>query len=222
MFSTIRRHLRFSPAGVIAVVALVFAMMGGAFAANNSSNSGGGATASAKGKPGPRGKPGKRGPTGPAGPQGSAGVNGKDGKNGTNGVNGTNGAPGPEGTFGSKPLPIGQSLTGAWATSGGPNATTAEGDLSMVPISFPIQVSAVPTVIVQLFAGSQLGLIVVDGEAKIYAPNGSGSEIEGFEDRAGAVPAGPARCDVGVHCLRAVAAGAGGEDHEAGCPDEQR
>ena len=40
--------------------------------------------------------------------------------------------------------------------------------------------------------------------------------------RAGAVPAGSARCHVGVPCLRAVAAGAGGEDHEAGRPDEQR
>ena len=71
---------------VVAVVALIASLAGGALAATQSG--GGKATASAKGKqgpPGPRGKPGK---PGPAGPQGSAGANGKDG---------APGAPGKEG-----------------------------------------------------------------------------------------------------------------------------
>ena len=80
----------FGKAGLtVAVIALVFAMLGGAYAAT--SNGGGKATASAKGKPGPRGKTGKTGPAGPVGPQGPAGANGKDGSNGTNGKDGTNG-----------------------------------------------------------------------------------------------------------------------------------
>ncbi len=94
MFSTLRN--RFGIPGVISVIALVFAMFGGAYAASNSSG-GGKATASAKGKPGPRGKTGKTGPAGPAGPagpQGPAGANGKDGANGTNGTPGSPGAPG--------------------------------------------------------------------------------------------------------------------------------
>lgn len=79
---------RFGIPGVISVIALVFAMFGGAYAATND---GGHATASAKGKPGPRGKTGKTGPAGPAGPQGPAGPAGANGKDGANGSNGTNG-----------------------------------------------------------------------------------------------------------------------------------
>jgi Collagen triple helix repeat (20 copies) len=97
MFSTLRT--RFGIPGVISVMALVFAMLGGAYAANNSSG-GGKATASAKAKKGPRGPKGPKGdpgPAGPAGPQGPAGANGKDGANGTNGTNGSPGAPGAPG-----------------------------------------------------------------------------------------------------------------------------
>jgi hypothetical protein len=88
MLSAIRSRLRLSPAGVIAVIALVFAITGGAYAANDL-----GATASkAKaGKPGPRGKPGPAGPAGPAGPVGPAGPAGRAGTNGTNGTNGKDG-----------------------------------------------------------------------------------------------------------------------------------
>ena len=91
-------HQRFGIPGVIAVCALVFAMLGGAYAA---SNGGDGATASAKrGKPGPRGKRGPTGPTGPtgaagaAGPQGAAGAAGAKGATGATGTNGTNGTNG--------------------------------------------------------------------------------------------------------------------------------
>jgi collagen triple helix repeat protein len=102
MLSLLRNRLGIP--GVISVIALVFAMLGGAYAASNSG--GGKATASAKAQKGPRGPRGARGPAGPAGPaglQGAAGAkgadgaagldgeDGKDGKNGTNGVNGTNG-----------------------------------------------------------------------------------------------------------------------------------
>jgi collagen triple helix repeat protein len=91
MFSTLRN--RFGIPGVISVIALVFAMFGGAYAASSSSG-GGKATASAKAKKGPRGPKGATGPAGPvgpaglAGPAGPAGANGKDGSNGLPGANG--------------------------------------------------------------------------------------------------------------------------------------
>jgi hypothetical protein len=82
MFAVFRS--KFGIPGVISVMALVFAMIGGAYAA--SSDGGGEATASAKkgkqGKPGKRGPTGATGATGPAGPQGAAGAKGDDGANG--------------------------------------------------------------------------------------------------------------------------------------------
>ncbi|HEV7481648.1 MAG TPA: hypothetical protein VGO13_00960 [Solirubrobacterales bacterium] len=89
----LKRRLKepFGKAGlIVAVVALVFAMLGGAYAATN--NGGGKATASAKqGKQGKQGKPGK---TGPAGPAGAPGAKGDAGAPGTNGSNGAPGATG--------------------------------------------------------------------------------------------------------------------------------
>jgi hypothetical protein len=99
MFSTLRT--RFGIPGVISVIALVFAMFGGAYAASNSSG-GGKATASAKAKKGPRGPKGAKGDTGPAGPQGPAGLKGDTGAAGSNGTAGGNG----------------QSVTGVAATAG--------------------------------------------------------------------------------------------------------
>jgi len=89
MFSTLRT--RFGIPGVISVMALVFAMFGGAYAANNSSSDGGKATASAKAKKGPRGPKGPKGDTGPAGPAGPQGAKGD------NGAAGSNGSPGADG-----------------------------------------------------------------------------------------------------------------------------
>jgi len=97
MLSKLRNPVRairepFGKAGlIVSVVALVFAMLGGAYAATNS---GGGKAVASKAKAGPRGPRGKTGPAGPAGPQGPAGANGKDGSSGANGSNGTNGKDG--------------------------------------------------------------------------------------------------------------------------------
>jgi hypothetical protein len=92
MFSTLRN--RFGIPGVISVIALVFAMFGGAYAASNSSG-GGKATASAKAKKGPRGP---KGATGPVGPQGPAGPAGPAGAKGDAGAAGAAGAPGATAT----------------------------------------------------------------------------------------------------------------------------
>ncbi len=93
MFSTLRT--RFGIPGVISVIALVFAMFGGAYAASNSSGGGNATASKTKVVKGPRGPKGATGPAGPAGPQGPAGANGKDG---ANGANGEKGAPGSNGT----------------------------------------------------------------------------------------------------------------------------
>ena len=90
---------RFGAPGVIAVVALVFAMAGGAWAASG-------------GLSGKQKKEVKKiaqteakkfataGPQGPTGAQGPAGAPGKDGTNGTNGTNGVNGTTGAKGATG--------------------------------------------------------------------------------------------------------------------------
>ena len=92
MFSPLRN--RFGIPGVISVIALVFATLGGAYAASNNSSGGSKATASAKAKRGPKGPKGATGPTGPAGSaglQGPAGATGKDGAAGANGASGSDG-----------------------------------------------------------------------------------------------------------------------------------
>jgi Collagen triple helix repeat (20 copies) len=103
MFSPLRNRAGnrfrepFGKAGLtVAVIAFVFAMLGGAYAAT-SSGGGGKATASAKAKQGPRGPRGKTGLAGPAGPQGPAGANGAKGDAGAKGDTGNAGAPGKDG-----------------------------------------------------------------------------------------------------------------------------
>ncbi len=98
MFSTLRT--RFGIPGVISVIALVFAMFGGAFAANNSGSDNGAAASakkSAKGPRGPKGPKGATGAAGPAGPAGPAGAKGDTGAAGANGAAGDKGATGANG-----------------------------------------------------------------------------------------------------------------------------
>jgi hypothetical protein len=120
MFSTLRT--RFGIPGVISVIALVFAMFGGAYAASNSSG-GGKATASVKAKKGPRGPKGATGPAGPvgpagpAGPKGDTGAKGEKGDPGTNGTNGVDGGPGANG----------KSVTATPIATGEPTACEEQG-----------------------------------------------------------------------------------------------
>ena len=143
MLSTLRT--RFGIPGVISVIALVFTMIGGAYAANHNA----GATMSAKSK----GKVGPRGPRGKPGPAGPQGLQGPKGDSGAAGPEGKQGPPGKDGQTGfAATLPAGETLTGVWGTSGGPSAPN--GDLSMAAISFPFSVSPAPTVIAILESGT--------------------------------------------------------------------
>jgi hypothetical protein len=118
MLSPLRN--RFGIPGVIAVIALVFAMLGGAYAASN--NGGGGkATASAKAKRGPKGP---KGATGPQGPQGPIGPQGPAGAKGDKGDPGATGAAGPAGTAGAT------GATGAAGPKGDPGGSILVGEFT--------------------------------------------------------------------------------------------
>jgi hypothetical protein len=90
---------QFGGAGlIVAVVALVIALAGGAYAATSSDS--GGATGSAVGKQGPRGPRGKPGKRGEKGDPGAAGKDGTPGAVGGPGKNGVPGEKGPQGNAG--------------------------------------------------------------------------------------------------------------------------
>ncbi len=94
MFSGVRR--RMSYANVVATLAMVFAMSGGALAASkflitSTKQIKPSVLSQLKGKAGANGAPGAAGPAGSAGPQGPAGGPGKDGAAGANGTNGKDG-----------------------------------------------------------------------------------------------------------------------------------
>lgn len=145
-------HNRFGAPGVIAVIALVFAMFGGAYAASDSG--GGKASVSAKkakagprGPRGPRGKAGRAGPAGPQGPAGEKGATGPAGPQGSKGDPGAPGAPGAPGTPGEpwtpdNVLPGGATLTGVWG-----GFQVGSGNQSF-QLSFPIPVTEAPEVVI--------------------------------------------------------------------------
>jgi hypothetical protein len=119
MFQRVRTHI--TPATSIAIVALVLALTGGAFAATGGSAGGNdrssgigrhatltATAAKAKAKPksgargpaGPKGATGAAGAAGPAGSAGATGPGGAQGPQGPAGNNGTNGENGKEGAAG--------------------------------------------------------------------------------------------------------------------------
>jgi hypothetical protein len=154
MFSALRQRMHVNPATVIALLALMFAMTGGAFAVsshNGGSHNGGNgstpgkATASvthgaiqavaAKAKPktktGPRGPAGPRGATGATGAQGPAGPAGTQGPAGPAGAKGETGEPGAKGENGA---PGTNGKEGSPWTAGGtlPSGKTLVGDWTLV------------------------------------------------------------------------------------------
>jgi len=116
-----------TPATVLAVVALVFAMTSGAVAAKKYL-----ITSTKQISPSVLKKlTGKPGPAGPAGAAGKAGANGANGTNGSNGTDGQNGQTG----F-TQVLPPGESLSGVWSNNFFQTAGEAVSTVQLVPISF--------------------------------------------------------------------------------------
>jgi hypothetical protein len=150
MLSAIRRHM--TPATVIASLALVFAMTGGAYAAGkylitSTKQISPKVLRSLKGASGARGPAGPAGPAGAAGAAGSAGNTGAAGAKGENGApgakgeNGAPGAPGKEGPTGQpwvpdNTLPSGAEETGVWGMTK-LTANPGAGGVQ-IPISFTI------------------------------------------------------------------------------------
>jgi hypothetical protein len=93
MFSAIRKRMHLTPSTVIATLALVFAMTGGAYAAKHylitsTKQISPKVLKALKGANGKAGAAGANGVNGAQGAQGTAGANGKDGANGSNGKDG--------------------------------------------------------------------------------------------------------------------------------------
>jgi hypothetical protein len=150
MFSMLRRH--FNATTFVAVVALVFAMTGGAYAAKKylitstkqispsvlKALQGKAGTAGAPGAAGAQGAQGSAGPAGSAGTKGEVGTVGAKGEKGTTGAAGAPGAKGATGASGTTgftdTLPPGKTETGTWAIGG----TQPEGTEVYVQVSFPI------------------------------------------------------------------------------------
>lgn len=173
MFSRIQQRL--GTAGlVLAIIALVAALAGGAYAAS------GGLTSKQKKEvkkiaQTEAKKYAKQGPPGSAGPIGTSGAKGDAGGPGPQGPQGPQGIQGVAGSFSTEPLASGQSLTGAWGTSGG--------GTSLVSISFPISVQPSPTAIWAFEnSGLTFGVELKDGSAAIIGPHPSPATLEEAEE----------------------------------------
>jgi hypothetical protein len=131
---------QFGPSGAIAVVALIFAMTGGAVAARQY-----------VAEPAPRSKPKVvRGPRGPQGPRGAQGPQGPQGPAGSS-TRGPEGPAGPAGAEGSPwvaggILPTGKTLSGAWVAGVlGAEVSPGKG-VGGTAVSFGIRLAVTPEV----------------------------------------------------------------------------
>jgi hypothetical protein len=139
MPSPMRRH--FNYANIVATLALLFAMSGGALAATHYL-----ITSTKQIKPsvfkalkGANGKNGASGSAGTPGAKGQAGPAGPAGPAGTNGTNGTEGKEGPPGKSGfTATLPAGDTETGSWSIG----RYTSEDAVVFVALSFSIPLAA--------------------------------------------------------------------------------
>ncbi len=174
MFSLLRN--RFGIPGVIAVAALVFAMLGGAWAAKGGviikklSQIAPSVQKQLQGKQGPIGPQGPAGPAGAKGDKGDPGINGAPGAAGPTGATGKTGAAGAAGAAGAVGATGATGKTGPTGVTGNtgptgepwtPNSTLPSGATltgvwgvaapeatSYQPISLPIKLASPPTPVV--------------------------------------------------------------------------
>ncbi len=167
MFQRLRNRIHVTPSTVIATVALVFAMTGGAYAAGhyliNSTKQISpkvlkqlkGAKG-ANGAPGANGAQGLAGAAGPQGPGGAAAAKGETGAPGAKGETGAPGAKGETGTAGTNgatgspwtaggTLPTGKTEMGTWALTVPPANPTLAGTFPIAAISFVIPLESAPS-----------------------------------------------------------------------------
>jgi len=159
MLKAIRTRIHLTPGTVIATLALVFAMTGGAYAASKylitstkqispkvlKALKGASGKAGANGAQGPAGPAGATGPGGPQGPGGAqgpggpggpAGAPGKDGKDGTNGTTGF-----------TETLPSGKTEKGQWSVTPVDSPELGVQKFGFGAISFVIPLSSAPILI---------------------------------------------------------------------------
>jgi Collagen triple helix repeat (20 copies) len=146
MFSAIRKRMHLTPSTVIATLASVFAMTGGAYAANrflitSTRQIGPKVLKSLKGAKGPNGANGANGAAGPAGPAGATGPGGAQGTPGGTGQKGERGEKGDKGENGTtgftETLPSEKTEKGDWSKEQTAAASTGwvEGPHSRKPAS---------------------------------------------------------------------------------------
>jgi hypothetical protein len=139
MLQAIRRNL--TPPTAIAVVALVFAMSGGALAAKHYATGSAEASKRKGAKRGARGPRGKQGPRGLQGPKGDVGPRGPEGPQGPKGDAGD---PWTAGGF----LPSGASLGGTWLAGVGPEIGSSGKGPGAASISFGLPLKAPPAIVI--------------------------------------------------------------------------
>ena len=159
MLSALYKKLHLTPSAVIATLALVLAMTGGAYAAKqylitSTKQISPKVLSALKGNAGPAGKSGANGVTGAKGEAGPAGIKGEKGEKGERGEKGETGKDGEEGERGprgqeGKPgapgaihpgetLPTGATETGTWTMTAGVNNQSVGGAIAQASISFAI------------------------------------------------------------------------------------
>jgi hypothetical protein len=182
MFHAIRRRINAS--GLLAILALIFALTGGAYAASryvitSTKQISPKVLKSLKGKNGQNGAngvPGAAGPAGPTGPGGAQGAAGAKGETGPSGPGGKEGPPGPPGPKGDKgetgppgpfteTLPKGATETGTWLAP----ANSSREELAM--ISFTLQLETP-------LDGSHVHYVTIADVEKEELPEGCGGDVE--------------------------------------------
>jgi len=170
MFSALRSRLTY--ANIVATLALVLSMSGGALAAqrylvSSTNQLGHGVIATMKHRNGKQGKKGRKGPGGPAGSPGTQGATGAQGIQGPLGAQ-PPGRTGPEGVIGER------GATGTAGAPGGASAVTFSASVTPPNVEATAHLFSLPGGLsAQLFC---LRAIFTFGGIDVFAPTGSRAE----------------------------------------------